>query len=64
MAKKSIAVVMRGSTTATDILNDVDTIQVTTTLAGVSLPSSVTIMNGVYRSWAAVTTKSSPMSRA
>ncbi|KAK9595990.1 hypothetical protein V6Z96_004065 [Aspergillus fumigatus] len=35
MAKKSIAVVMRGSTTATDILNDVDTIQVTTTLAGI-----------------------------
>ncbi|KAL3416524.1 putative alkaline lipase [Aspergillus fumigatus] len=64
MAKKSIAVVMRGSTTATDILNDVDTIQVTTTLAGVSLPSSVTIMNGVYRSWAAVTTKSSPMTLA
>jgi hypothetical protein len=45
---------MRGSTTATDILNDVDTTQVTPTLAGVSFPSGVTIMNGVYRPWAAV----------
>ncbi|RHZ60371.1 putative alkaline lipase [Aspergillus thermomutatus] len=52
--KKTIAVVMRGSTTATDILNDIDTSQVTPTLAGVSFPSGVTVMNGVYRPWAAV----------
>ncbi|CEJ56147.1 hypothetical protein PMG11_02367 [Penicillium brasilianum] len=52
--QKKISVVMRGSTTPSDILNDVDTTLVTPSLSGVIFPSGVQIMNGVYRPWASV----------
>jgi hypothetical protein len=53
-SKKRIAVVMRGSTTATDIINDIDTTLVTPSLSGVSFPSDVRIMTGVYTPWSSV----------
>ncbi|KAJ5386552.1 hypothetical protein N7509_009093 [Penicillium cosmopolitanum] len=51
---KKITVVMRGSTTVTDILNDVDTTLVTPSLSGVTFPAGVQIMRGVNRPWSAV----------
>ncbi|KAF3386251.1 putative feruloyl esterase A [Penicillium rolfsii] len=53
-SQKKISVVMRGSTTPTDLLNDVDTTLVTPTLSGVSFPAGVKIMRGVYNPWASV----------
>ncbi|OCL13182.1 putative lipase [Glonium stellatum] len=53
-SKKRITVVMRGSTTVTDILNDIDTVLVTPSLSGVNFPSGVQIMTGVYTPWKAV----------
>ncbi|KAJ5293724.1 hypothetical protein N7508_008545 [Penicillium antarcticum] len=52
--KKTIAVVMRGSTTMTDIMNDVSTTLVTPSLSGVTFPSGVKIMSGINRPWSAV----------
>ncbi|CAI7627587.1 unnamed protein product [Penicillium glandicola] len=51
---KKISVVMKGSTTIIDILNDVDTGLVVPTLSGVTFPSGVKIMKGVYTPWSAV----------
>ncbi|PKY02924.1 putative lipase [Aspergillus campestris IBT 28561] len=52
--RKTIAVVMKGSTTIVDILNDIDTTPLTPRLSGISFPSGVKIMAGVYRPWSAV----------
>ncbi|KAJ6033871.1 hypothetical protein N7499_010037 [Penicillium canescens] len=52
--KKTIAVVMRGSTTLTDIMNDISTTLVTPSLSGVNFPSGVKIMSGINRPWSAV----------
>ncbi|KAJ5793697.1 hypothetical protein N7457_000296 [Penicillium paradoxum] len=52
--KKKISVVMRGSTSMTDILNDIDTALVTPSLSGVTFPSGVKIMRGINRPWSAV----------
>jgi len=49
-----ISVVMRGSTSVTDFLNDLDTTPVTPSLSGVAFPSGVQVMNGVYQPWASV----------
>ncbi|KAJ5590706.1 hypothetical protein N7450_004678 [Penicillium hetheringtonii] len=51
---KKISVVMRGSTTVTDILNDIDTTLVTPSFSGVNFPSGVKIMKGINRPWSAV----------
>ncbi|KAI9934285.1 hypothetical protein ASPWEDRAFT_107307 [Aspergillus wentii DTO 134E9] len=53
-SRKVITVAMRGSTTATDIANDVDTSLVTPNLSGVDWPSGAKIMNGISRPWSAV----------
>ncbi|PYH41787.1 putative alkaline lipase [Aspergillus saccharolyticus JOP 1030-1] len=52
--KKRITVAMRGSTSATDIANDVDTTLVTPTLSGVNFPSGAQIMHGIYSPWSSV----------
>ncbi|KAJ5105941.1 hypothetical protein NUU61_003288 [Penicillium alfredii] len=52
--EKKISVVMRGSTTMTDILNDINTTLVTPTLSGVQFPSGAKIMRGINRPWSAV----------
>ncbi|OJJ45159.1 hypothetical protein ASPZODRAFT_18065 [Penicilliopsis zonata CBS 506.65] len=52
--EETITVAMRGSTTVTDILNDIDTTLVTPTLSGVTFPSGVQIMNGIYSPWSSV----------
>ncbi|KAJ5647997.1 lipase [Penicillium lividum] len=51
---KKISVVMKGSTTVTDILNDVDTALVVPSLSGVTFPSGAKIMNGISSPWSAV----------
>ncbi|OQE38498.1 hypothetical protein PENCOP_c008G04758 [Penicillium coprophilum] len=51
---KKISVVMRGSTTIADILNDIDTTLVTPSLSGVTFPSGVKIMRGLNKPWSAV----------
>lgn len=53
-SKKTIAVVMKGSTSMIDILNDIDTTLVTPSLSGVNFPSGVKIMRGINRPWSAV----------
>ncbi|KAL4890145.1 Alpha/Beta hydrolase protein [Aspergillus ambiguus] len=52
--RKTIAVVMRGSTTVTDILNDINTVMVTPKFSGVNFPSGVQIMSGLNTPWGAV----------
>ncbi|KAJ5687178.1 hypothetical protein N7536_009797 [Penicillium majusculum] len=52
--KKTIAVIMRGSTTITDFVNDIDIALITPELSGVNFPSDVKIMRGVHRPWSAV----------
>ncbi|PYH80545.1 lipase [Aspergillus uvarum CBS 121591] len=52
--KKRITVAMRGSTTATDIANDVDTTLVTPSLSGINFPSGAQIMHGIYSPWSSV----------
>ncbi|KOS38450.1 hypothetical protein ACN38_g10735 [Penicillium nordicum] len=52
--KKTIAVIMRGSTSITDFVNDIDIALVTPELSGVTFPSDVKIMRGVHRPWSAV----------
>ncbi|KAL4860881.1 hypothetical protein BDV12DRAFT_191444 [Aspergillus spectabilis] len=52
--RKTIAVVMRGSTTVTDILNDINTSMVTPKLSGINFPSGVQIMAGLNTPWSAV----------
>ncbi|KAJ5211220.1 Lipase class 3 [Penicillium cf. griseofulvum] len=52
--RKTIAVIMRGSTTIADILNDIDTSLVTPKLSGVNFPADVKIMRGLNRPWSAV----------
>ncbi|KUL87547.1 hypothetical protein ZTR_04522 [Talaromyces verruculosus] len=49
-----ITVVMRGSTSVTDILNDIDTTLTTPSLSGVNFPEGVKIMAGLTRTWGAV----------
>jgi hypothetical protein len=39
---------------ATDILNDIDTTLITPSLTGVTFPSGVQIINGVYSPWSSV----------
>ncbi|KAJ5539747.1 lipase [Penicillium frequentans] len=51
---KKISVVMKGSTTETDIANDVDTTLVTPSLSGVTFPSGAHIMHGISSPWSAV----------
>jgi len=53
-SRKVISVVMRGSTSVTDILNDIDTTLVTPSLSGVKFPSGTQVMAGVYNPWASV----------
>ncbi|OJJ47882.1 hypothetical protein ASPZODRAFT_151313 [Penicilliopsis zonata CBS 506.65] len=53
-SKKKITVSMRGSTTVTDILNDIDTTLVTPTLSGVTFPSGAKMMKGIYSPWSSV----------
>ncbi|KAJ5888609.1 hypothetical protein N7495_008650 [Penicillium taxi] len=53
-SEKKISVVMRGSTTLIDIENDIDLVMVTPTLSGVSFPTGVKIMHGIYSPWSAV----------
>ncbi|CAG8907753.1 unnamed protein product [Penicillium egyptiacum] len=52
--KKTIAVVMKGSTTMADIINDISTNLVTPSFSGVDFPSGVKIMSGINRPWKAV----------
>ncbi|CAK46909.1 hypothetical protein AnigIFM59636_001486 [Aspergillus niger] len=52
--KKRITVAMRGSTSATDIANDVDTTLVEPTLSGVNFPSGAKMMHGIYSPWSSV----------
>ncbi|KAJ5227882.1 hypothetical protein N7489_008590 [Penicillium chrysogenum] len=52
--KKKISVIMRGSTSIVDILNDIDIHLVTPSLSGVTFPSDVQIMRGINRPWSAV----------
>ncbi|KAJ6167701.1 hypothetical protein N7497_000544 [Penicillium chrysogenum] len=52
--KKTIAVVMKGSTSMTDIINDISTNLVTPSFSGVDFPSGVKIMSGINRPWKAV----------
>ncbi|CAG8908420.1 unnamed protein product [Penicillium egyptiacum] len=52
--KKKISVIMRGSTTITDVLNDIDIHLVTPSLSGVTFPSNVKVMRGIDRPWSAV----------
>ncbi|RAL03461.1 putative alkaline lipase [Aspergillus ibericus CBS 121593] len=52
--KKRITVAMRGSTTMTDIQNDVDTTLVEPTLSGVNFPSGAKMMHGIYSPWSSV----------
>ncbi|RAH75475.1 putative alkaline lipase [Aspergillus aculeatinus CBS 121060] len=52
--KKRITVAMRGSTSATDIANDVDTTLVTPSLSGINFPSGAQIMHGIYSPWSSV----------
>ncbi|CAG7948157.1 unnamed protein product [Penicillium nalgiovense] len=52
--KKTIAVVMKGSTSLTDIINDISTNLVTPSFSGVDFPSGVKIMSGINRPWRAV----------
>ncbi|OQE07836.1 hypothetical protein PENVUL_c012G05935 [Penicillium vulpinum] len=52
--KKKISVVMKGSTTIADILNDIDTTLVTPSLSGVTFPSNAKIMQGINKPWSAV----------
>ncbi|KAJ5645018.1 hypothetical protein N7507_011029 [Penicillium longicatenatum] len=51
---KKISVVMKGSTTETDIINDIDTRLVTPSLSGVTFPSGAQIMHGISSPWSAV----------
>ncbi|KAJ5613817.1 hypothetical protein N7528_007471 [Penicillium herquei] len=51
---KKISVVMKGSTTEQDILNDIDTTLVTPSLSGVTFPSGVQIMQGISSPWSSV----------
>ncbi|PWY64262.1 lipase [Aspergillus heteromorphus CBS 117.55] len=53
-SKQRITVAMRGSTSATDIANDVDTTLVTPSLSGVNFPSGAQIMHGIYSPWSSV----------
>ncbi|GLA67031.1 hypothetical protein AtubIFM54640_010005 [Aspergillus tubingensis] len=52
--KKRITVAMRGSTSATDIANDVDTTLVEPSLSGVNFPSGAKMMHGIYSPWSSV----------
>ncbi|KAJ5092880.1 hypothetical protein N7456_008741 [Penicillium angulare] len=52
--KKKISVVMKGSTTEQDILNDIDTTLTTPSLSGVTFPSGAQIMKGISSPWSAV----------
>ncbi|KAJ9221488.1 hypothetical protein DTO271D3_810 [Paecilomyces variotii] len=52
--KGRISVAMRGSTSVTDFVNDLDVDPVTPTLSGVSFPSGVQVMKGVYDPWSSV----------
>ncbi|KAE8393889.1 Alpha/Beta hydrolase protein [Aspergillus alliaceus] len=52
--KKTITVVMRGSTSPTDFFNDLSTVLVTPKLSGVTFPSEAKIMDGINIPWAAV----------
>ncbi|KAJ5738591.1 hypothetical protein N7493_001746 [Penicillium malachiteum] len=52
--KKKISVVMKGSTTEQDILNDIDTTLVTPSLSGVTFPSGAQIMQGISSPWSSV----------
>ncbi|GAD97594.1 cytomegalovirus gH-receptor family protein, putative [Paecilomyces variotii No. 5] len=52
--KGRISVVMRGSTSLTDFANDLDVDKTTPTLSGVSFPSGVEVMKGVYDPWSSV----------
>ncbi|OKO90325.1 hypothetical protein PENSUB_13458 [Penicillium subrubescens] len=52
--QKKISVVMRGSTTPTDFMNDADTALVTPSLSGVNFPAGVQIMKGVNDPWTSV----------
>ncbi|KAL1861188.1 hypothetical protein Plec18170_001703 [Paecilomyces lecythidis] len=53
-SKSRISVVMRGSTSVTDFVNDLDVDPTTPTLSGVSFPSGVQVMKGVYNPWSSV----------
>ncbi|KAJ6115593.1 hypothetical protein N7523_006010 [Penicillium sp. IBT 18751x] len=53
-SEKKITVVMKGSTSYTNILNDIDTTLVTPSLSGVTFPSGVQIMQGINSPWSAV----------
>ncbi|KAJ5155890.1 hypothetical protein N7492_008693, partial [Penicillium capsulatum] len=52
--KKKISVVMKGSTSSQNIMNDIDTTLVTPSLSGVDFPSGVKIMRGINRPWSSV----------
>ncbi|CRG91789.1 putative feruloyl esterase A [Talaromyces islandicus] len=52
--KARISVVIRGSTTPQDILNDIDTALTTVKLSGVEFPSGVQIMKGITSPWSAI----------
>ncbi|PWY71141.1 lipase [Aspergillus eucalypticola CBS 122712] len=52
--KKRITIAMKGSTTVEDFANDEDVILVTPSLSGVSFPSGVQVMQGVYWPWSSV----------
>ncbi|KAL9108706.1 MAG: hypothetical protein Q9227_006502 [Pyrenula ochraceoflavens] len=53
-SKQRISVVLRGSTTVQDILNDIDTTLVTPRLSGVNFPSGALVMTGVFTPWSSV----------
>ncbi|MCJ1331821.1 hypothetical protein MMC10_008513 [Thelotrema lepadinum] len=51
---KRITVVLRGSTSVQDILNDIDTALVTPVLSGVKFPAGTQVIAGVYTPYASV----------
>ncbi|KAL9618022.1 MAG: hypothetical protein Q9160_007211 [Pyrenula sp. 1 TL-2023] len=54
-SRQRITVVLRGSTTVTDILNDINTVPVfNPRLSGVNFPSGTSIIAGVFNPWASV----------
>ncbi|KGO70587.1 Lipase, class 3 [Penicillium italicum] len=52
--KKKISVIMRGSTTIADFINDIDISLINPKLSGVTFPADVKIMRGIHRPWSAV----------
>ncbi|MCJ1242537.1 hypothetical protein MMC14_010546 [Varicellaria rhodocarpa] len=53
-SKQRISVVMRGSTTVQDILNDINILPVIPVLSGVSFPLGTLVMAGLYLPWLSV----------